>query len=151
MKTIKYISLLLIAILGLSSCQDDDYEVGTPFNKVEGVMGDWSVKSVLLMNEAGEQMDITSYFDFATFKINFKDNNTFEVTGNAPDFIGMATGTWSLDDAEAPMTVLLKNGDAKSQFGLVAPPRKGTNLKIKYVRMVGDEAIATYIYELSQN
>lgn len=130
------------------ACDDDDYSFGKPFDKTEGVIGDWSVKSVTLLNEGDEELDITSFFEFSTFGINFKEDNTFSISGSAPDLVGVTAGSWELDNKEAPMSIKLTEGGINSQFVFVAPPREGTNLKIKYERVAGGEVIASYVYEL---
>lgn len=152
MKFLKYILIAVIGVttLTLSSCNDDDYSIGTPFNKVEATVGEWSVRTVTLVNEENETMDITSYFNFSTFKLALNDDNTFTISGDAPNYTGITSGTWALDNNEAPMALILTGNQVTSQFAFVAPPRKGTNLNIRFDRKAGEDVIASYVYELTK-
>lgn len=152
MKALKFISFAVITVLAMTfvSCNDDNYNIGEPFDKVAGTTGEWTVKSVTLVNGEDEELDITSYFDFSTFAINLAVDKSFTVTGNAPDYLGVTSGTWKLDNDETPLYLQLTQGTTTSQFVFVAPPREGTNLKIKIERKAGDEVYASYVYELTK-
>lgn len=153
MKKLNYILLLAITGLIFGSCNDDDYSLGTPTDKTQALMGEWEVKSVILTDEAGtkKEMDITPYFNFDTYRITFTQNKNFtiEASNTTPNFVGLLSGTWSYDDAEAPSQIKLTDGNSSSQFTLLAPPRQGNNLKIKFIRYEGDKAIVSYRYEFT--
>jgi len=151
MKALKYISFAVAAVWMMTfiSCSDD-YEVGQPFDKEAGTIGEWSVKAVSLVNEEGEELDITSYFDFSTFAMTLAADKSFTITGSAPDYLGVTAGTWALDNTDTPMYIELSQGTTTSQLGFVAPPREGTNLKVKVDRKSGDDVYASYVYELTK-
>lgn len=151
MKALKYISFLVMAAMAITfvAC-DDDYEIGTPFDKEAGTIGEWSVKAVSLLNEENEELDITSYFDFSTFALTLTADKNFTITGSAPDYLGVTSGVWALDNKETPMYIELTQGTTVSQLNFVAPPREGTNLKVRIDRKAGDEVYASYVYELTK-
>lgn len=152
MKALKYISFVVVSTLMItfSSCSDDDYEIGQPFDKVAGTVGEWSVQTVTLVNGENEELDITSYFNFSTFGITLAADKAFTITGSAPDYLGVTSGTWALDNETTPMYIELTEGTTKSTLNFVAPPREGTNLRVRVDRKNGDEVYASYVYELTK-
>lgn len=151
MKTLKYISYIMVIVLMtvFASCSDD-YEIGQPYDKVAGTVGEWSVKTVTLVNAEDEELDITSYFDFSTLGIHLAADKQFTISGNAPNYLGVTSGTWALDNESTPMYIELTQASTKAQLNFVAPPREGTNLKVRVDRKKGDEVYASYVYELTK-
>ena len=151
MKALKYISFVVAITLmtAFTSCSDD-YEVGQPYDKMAGTVGEWSVKTVTLVNAEDEELDITSYFDFSTFGINLNADKTFTISGSAPNYLGVTSGTWALDNESTPMYIELTQSSTKAQLNFVAPPREGTNLKVRVDRKKGDDVYASYLYELAK-
>ena len=155
MKKLNYILMVLCAGLVFTACDDDDYSLGAPSDKTKALIGTWNVKSVTLTDEAGtkKEMDITPYFNFDSYKVTFNEDKSFSIESSSmtPNFVGLLSGTWSYDDAEAPLLINLTEGTVSSQFTLAAPPREGTNLRIKFIRKSEDKAIVSYRYELTKN
>lgn len=159
----KYIkSLLLIgALIVLASCFPDALkEIGEPFSKKEGIVGDWRVISVTQIDEIAKKdgeiffsMDLTDLFGFYEFEISFNADGTFGINENpSPLFVDLR-GTWSFEDEEFPKEVLLTAQDADevtSKFVLHKTPAPGRDLEIKFQRVKDNEVVLSYIYKLAK-
>lgn len=155
MKKYGYIGICFLIAWAFCACDDDDYSLGTPSDKTAALVGEWTMKSVHLTDEAGtkKEMDITSFFHFDSYKVTFKSDKSFTIEGSTstPNFVGLYSGTWSYDDAEAPLLIQLTDGSTSSQFTLIAPPKEGTDLRMKFVRTSEDKAIVSYRYEMTKS
>ena len=155
MKKYVYTGICFLLAWIFCACDDDDYSLGTPSDKTAAIVGEWTVKSVRLTDEAGskKEMDITPFFHFDSYKVIFKADKSFAIEGSTstPNFVGLYSGTWSYDDSEAPLLIVLSDGSIISGFTLMAPPKEGTNLRMKFVRTSEDKAIVSYAYELTKS
>jgi hypothetical protein len=112
MKTIKYIikSLLLLAVVAISSCKPELEEIGPAYAAGEGIYGTWeieTVKQVDLTQPIPESRDISSFFSSnpsRKMQIRFdKDNNVYAIVQQGALPKTFATGgTWRFDTIPFP-------------------------------------------------
>ena len=171
MKNIKKLvfSLLFFSVL-FSGCEPEELEgeLGTPFNKTEGIAGTWSVENVIQHDlkapatSANRQLRLTDRFDFSTTRITFKTTPaTFTIEAPEGPVIFPASGTWSFDDPEFPTEVRLVGADQKNvTLKLGSAPRAPfPGLTLSFERMArkdqadpnsDKEAIIRYDYQLKR-
>jgi hypothetical protein len=147
MKRTNYI-LILIALLSvtmLSQCKKKTYTLDPPPSKIEGLNGDWSLYSVIQVDEIslskGEK-DISQFYigsDTTTvMQANFSSSDkTFTIT---PGTMGRnylpSSGTWTFDDNDYPQYIyLVDDNGVETTLKLQAPTRPvDTELKFSFQR-----------------
>jgi hypothetical protein len=147
MKKSNYI-FILIAILSvalLSQCKKKTYTLDPPPSKIEGLNGDWSLYSVIQVDEIslskGEK-DISQFYlgsDTTTvMQASFSSTNkTFTIT---PGTMGRnylpSSGTWTFDDNEYPQYIyLIDDNGVETTLKLQGPTRpQDTQLKFSFQR-----------------
>ncbi len=120
---IKYKWLLSLVLVGiLASCSDDieDLTLESPPEKASLISGTLTLSSIVQNDENAvskgfpsfvQSIDLASRFDFSDFALELNEDGSFTLSsGGAPNFIGVESGTWSLDDPEFPETVTLNSG-----------------------------------------
>lgn len=102
--------------LMLSACSPDEIlPIGEEFGKIAPMTGDWKLSkvtqtdNVALANDSQfSSQDLTNYFDFTDYQLSLSSDNSFSFSaGAAPDYIGKATGSWMLDNNNAPSFLYL--------------------------------------------
>ena len=102
--------------LMLAACSPDEIPpIGEEFDKVSPMIGDWTLTSItqtdeiaLANDEQFSSQDLTAYFDFTEYQLSLSSDNSFLFTsGAAPDYIGKASGSWMLDNNDAPSYLYL--------------------------------------------
>jgi len=88
-------AVTLLLLLLVNSCQKESTKINTEAPK--DIVGTWKIASV-----TRNGVDITNFFDFSAFKIQFKDDGSYIVGHEAP-FVIAKDGTWSLDDGAHPL------------------------------------------------
>lgn len=123
---IAFISLAVIGMVTLFSCEKKVYEIGEPVSKLEGINGSWSITGVTQIDEASplkDEMDLSQYFIVpgeVALILSFNSADlTYEVipgTGKNPFGDG---GDWRFDDPAYPSTVnLYSNAGDTISMGL---------------------------------
>lgn len=164
MKNIKYL-LLAICAVSIWSCKPEKFDpITTDVNVVKQVQGNWTLSSVIQVDEDAKtkgfpykQLDITNVYPYKDLVLSFQGDaqgnpSTFSITnGNAPKITDVTSGNWSVDNTQAPTTILLKNGAAQSQliFASYAGLKSG-KLNIKKVKMLNGKVILSYQYEFTR-
>ncbi len=104
----KIISLLgVIFFLFLFSCEKE--QTAAPLEPIKTINGNWQIIKALRNGT-----DLTSRFDFSTFRINFTDSS-YSMTDPVP-FIVSKNGKWNFDDPKYPfkMSFTAQNDTTKS-------------------------------------
>lgn len=118
----KYFCFLIVSAAVLFACKPETVpDIGEPTNKLEQVEGNWQLEKVVQADLNAikygfpyKEVDVTSKAPFTDFKISFTLNDGapagFSTTpGNAPKIIRLATGTWKVDNRDAPKLISLIN------------------------------------------
>ena len=165
MKTIKYITVLLLALSIFSACKPDELTpIGDPRNVVKQVAGTYTLTKVVQTdNDAVKKgfpyktMDITKFYTGlkATFSVSAEgapSTFTFTPAAGSNSIVTLASGNWSVDNADAPKVISLKNGTVTETIQLGAYTALDNNkLLLKIVRTSGANTLITYDYEFAKN
>ncbi len=101
------ISLTVLLVLMVNACQKESTRINSEAKK--NITGSWKIASV-----TRNGVDITNYFDFAGFEIQFKEDGSY-VVGNQAPFIIAKNGTWSLDNDTHPLRIsFTQQGESKA-------------------------------------
>ena len=76
----------------------------------KNVVGRWKIAAV-----TRNGVDITSFFDFAAFSIEFKENGTYVISNRVP-FVVSKNGSWSLDDPTHPLRISFSQEGSAETF-----------------------------------
>ncbi len=87
----------LLLLLLVNSCQKENTKVNAEAPK--DITGSWKIVSV-----TRNGVDITNYFDFSSFRIQFKEDGSY-IIGHEVPFVVAKDGTWSLDDGAYPLRI----------------------------------------------
>ncbi len=133
----KWITITLLALLGLGACKKDLKEIGSPANKVEGISASWEMIQAIQIDEKSltrESFNLTPFFIKQGKKPNITftaDSFSIDTAGVSINFFGGTRGTWSFDNAAAPSSIHFVPNDAPAfTLNLGGPIRPGDNLKI---------------------
>ncbi len=159
-------ALLLLSVMifaGFTSCNDtDDGSYVPPITLGEKIHGKWVLKSLKQVDEiAGQAMDLTGQFDFASFSIDLKadaENNptTFSIEGNAPAILPI-NGSWAMGypftNADGTASKIILYSDAAlsnkvAELTVTATPGASRVLEFKLTRKVKGQAFVSYVYNL---
>lgn len=147
----KKISFILIAVtLLFAACKpQNNYEIGDPSSKVEGIAATWQLTEAFLVDEVAinkDEANVTNYFTqvYEPFTITF-NSETFTYNVNGPTGVKYfgANGDWSFDSNEFPTEVNLTPKDGKPAFilTLLGPIREvDQHLKVQYFKGCGSSA-----------
>lgn len=115
MKDTVYSLLILLCLsVFIGACEEDTYEFGEPFSKVEGINGSFVLTQVIQVDERTTNFDNT--FEISEFfigsepaVISFNGTDfTYSLTpGTAPNFLGATSGSWKFDNNEFPTRIEL--------------------------------------------
>ncbi len=109
----------------LQGCIEDPPDIGEPFDRVSNLSGTWNLTEVIQNDEDAirkgfptfvQSLEVTELFPFTdlslTLNVNEEGNpSTFTVTpGNSPNIFGAESGSWSLDDPDAPSEITFEGG-----------------------------------------
>lgn len=140
----KYFIFLFVSCLalGLTSCEDDEADIGTPFSKIEGLTAtDWIVEEVYLIDEsnpAKPERSITDYYTSGDerLEMSFSADGTFTVTSGEGLNFFPPSGTWSFDNDAAPTKIILISEEGEVTDAPLAGPTRITDeqLKIQLVK-----------------
>ena len=101
------ISLAVLLVLMVNSCQKESTRINSEAKK--NITGSWKIAAV-----TRNGVDITNYFDFTGFEIQFKEDGSYTVGNQAP-FIIAKNGTWSLDNDTHPLRIsFTQQGESKA-------------------------------------
>lgn len=133
MRTMKstYPLLFVVAVLlSLAGCKETiEGELGTPFDKVAGMSGDWELHAFTqtdLNNPVQEQRDLTFLYTEGVTQpltLSFDAEGTYAVAlEQGKNYFGEG-GTWTFDDLNYPTFLLLDTGTDTLEFNLGAVVR----------------------------
>ncbi|ANH83061.1 hypothetical protein A8C56_20585 [Niabella ginsenosidivorans] len=111
MKPVKIFFLIVgftLFSVGINSCKKEQTKIHPEASK--NIVGTWKIASVIRNG-----VDITPYFDFAPFSIEFKEDGSYIVNNQAP-FVISKNGTWSLDDPTHPLHISFRQEGASQTF-----------------------------------
>lgn len=117
MKKIIYSLIFLFIALSSGACEDETYEFGEPFSKIEGITGEFILTKVIQADERSTNLDntfdISEFFIGSTPAVLSFNGSDFSYTlspGTAPNFLGGTSGSWKFDDNDFPTQILLGSG-----------------------------------------
>ena len=70
----------------------------------KSIAGTWQI-----INVTRNGQDITQKFDFFSFRVNFRPDNTFSIENPVPFFV-KTKGVWSVDDPRYPFKISFEEG-----------------------------------------
>jgi len=139
-KQIQIITMLLLLIAGMQSCQPKDFKsVGSPTTPMASLIGSWKLNRVTQVDENAkylaftnssinvQQQDITNVYPFNTFKITLNGNGTTPTTfvvdpGTAPVIVSINSGNWTVNDPDYPTKITVTNGTVSQVLTIAAYP-----------------------------
>lgn len=171
MKSIINFKLVFALVMLAFACQpDDDFpELVDPLAIKPGVLsGTWKVAKVVQYDKEAldngfppdvQQRDITSVFPFSEYTIKFDLDASgrpaaFTVTpGNAPNFLNLASGLWSVDDFVFTTRIMLSNPAqvGESSFRVKVLNRDQIRLQIVRNDLNDNTEYSFYEYEFVKN
>lgn len=164
MKNIKYI-ILSICIFSIWSCKPEEFApIGEPQNVVKSIQGTWGLVKVTQVDQDAttkgfpyKQLDITAVYPYTDLVVAFVGDaqgnpTTFTITpGNSPKITELTSGNWTVDDAKAPSTILLKNGAVQNSLSIGSYiSLKSNKLVIKRDKKLNGKVIVSYLYEFNK-
>lgn len=118
-------------LLLLTACEQQTYEFGEPFSKLEGINGSFALTSVVQVDERSTLLDntrdISAFFigsEPAVISFNSTDFTYSLTPGTAPNFLGETSGSWQFDDNDFPTEI---------QLGTANPLVLGLNRTIREI------------------
>ncbi|MBK9568581.1 MAG: DUF5004 domain-containing protein [Chitinophagaceae bacterium] len=160
--------LMLVAALMFSACSPvERKELGAPRNILESIAGTWKLTKATQVDEDAskkgfpyKELDITSLFPYTNFVLTLNLTGgapgTFTTTpGTSPKIIKLASGNWTVDNAEYPKDITLTSGVITEKISLGGYPVGASNtLKLKVERSVllpaGPKLLVSYSYEFAK-
>ena len=151
----KYISLIVIIVLGLAACKKERPVLNEPGNKLDGINANWELVEVIQVDEASiskDELDVSDIFLGNPLKIDINSTDfTYSVDNTSgPNYFGVS-GTWEFDDNEFPTKVTFTTSTSKViDLPLVTTIRpQDTYLNFKIVRKCGgdEEAYVGYKFK----
>jgi len=110
------IFLLLFCLALIYSCKTEKLQL--PFEPVKSLKGNWRITGV-----ARNGNDLTNFFDFSKFRINFTDSS-YTLSEKVP-FLVTESGTWHFDDPQYPFQLALKAKDSTEKISPLVFPIVG--------------------------
>ncbi|NEN23758.1 hypothetical protein G3O08_09620 [Cryomorpha ignava] len=141
-KKIVLLFYLMIALVAIQGCKEEEPEIGEPFSKIEGLTAtDWIISEVFLVDEsnpAKPERNISNFYTGGSnlLAVSFKSDYTFSVTpGDGLNFFPDA-GTWSFDRNDAPREIILVSTDGVTTVAPLGGPTRISDqqLKINFVK-----------------
>ena len=158
--------MMLTVSLLFTACQPDELkEIGASRNILSSLEGTWKlIKATQVDEDASrkgfpyKELDITSYFPYTNFQLKLNLANgapaTFTTTpGASPKIIKLATGNWTVDNAEYPKDITLTSGATTEKVTLGGYPVGANNtLKLKVERKdaTTGKLLISYSYEFAK-
>lgn len=165
---IQKISLLLFISMVFMGCQPDKIEaIGEVRDIPSSFVGSWKLTKAVQVDEDVKRkgnsfifntIDLTTLFPYTDFTLTLNANNvgtptTFTANkGASPAIIGLADGSWSVDDGKAPTVLIFKKGAVTEQVSLGAYPIGGNNkLTFRIERKdAAGKLMISYTYEFTK-
>lgn len=161
--------VLLLAVL-FPACRPEDFkDIGAPRDIPASLGGVWKLTKVTQRDEESgrkgfpySELDLTNLFPYTQFTLtlNVSNNQAPSVftssPGNSPDIIGLLSGTWTIDNADAPTMIIFRQGSTTTSVTLGAYPVGSNNkLKFKIDKRDADPAtnnklLISYTYEFTK-
>ncbi|TKC08253.1 DUF5004 domain-containing protein [Pedobacter polaris] len=164
MKNIKYI-ILALCFLSFWGCKPEEFgPIGDPENVLKELQGTWTISKVTQKDEDAvtkgfpyKELDITNVYAYKELVIALQGDaagnpTNFTITpGNSPKIADFNTGTWTVDDPNAPTIITLKNGTTSSilTLGSYAELKTG-KFYLKKVKKFNGKAIVSYTYQFTK-
>src|SRR6476661_3139208 len=133
MKIIKLFTFVLLSAVLFAGCQPDELpSIGTPRQVIKSMAGNYTLSKVTQTdNDAVKKgfpyktMDITKFYSGlkATFNTSATgEPSTFTFTNGSGGngVIGLTSGTWTVDNPDAPKELSFKNGTVTEKIELGA-------------------------------
>lgn len=152
-KNLFYILLPLAATLLFASCAQETYTLYEPASKIEGIQGNWTLKSIEMKDISSlietNTADVSGLLIGATpMVVNFEGTNFTVTPGSTQNVLGQTSGSWSFDNDLYPKYVNLVGASSTSVLTLGAPTRSQDNQLIINLKGGCAGAASRYIYIL---
>lgn len=157
--------MLTISLL-FTACQPDTIkEIGESRNILSSLQGTWKLTKATQVDEDAsrkgfpyKELDITNIFPYTNFQLKLDlasgAPTTFTTTpGSSPKIIKLASGNWSVDNADYPKVITLTSGATTEKVTLGGYPVGAANaLKLKVERKdaVTGKLLISYSYEFAK-
>jgi Domain of unknown function (DUF5004) len=154
--------LSLVCLLGACQPDSDFPNLDDPLSiKTASLSGTWVVQKVTLFDqeaidngfpEAVQKQDITAKFPFAEFEVKFDIDNqgnpsTFTVTpGNAPNFLSLNTGQWSVDHPIFTTTIRLFDTTNPNASSFRVKQINKDLITLQFLRNANDSGSTLYLF-----
>ena len=161
-KTYQYALFLAVVAFVMASCRPDDfYPLGDRTDRSAQFPGTYQLQAVtqtdLDAQEKGfpafaVEQDITDAYPFQQMTLTLQADGSFTVNaGDAPNIIGFENGTWSLDNAQFPSTVIFTSGSESSELGIRFLNGLDTGtLTLEKVNTSEGKALTEYLFEFQK-
>ena len=157
--------ILVVCIATVWGCKPEDFgPIVTTGDVSKQLQGTWAVTKVTQIDQDAatkgfpyKELDITNIYAYKDLVLTLQGDGTgtaatFTINpGNAPKLSDINTGTWTLDNAQAPTTMVLKNGATSNTltFGSYAQLKSG-KLYLKRIKKFNGKPVVAYQYEFTK-
>jgi hypothetical protein len=165
------LKMLLLCMVLVAACQKDDNfpELSNPIPLKPALLsGTWTTSKVVQFDKEAvdngfpadvQKKDLTTAFPFADFKIKFDLDATgkpgvFTVTpGNAPNFLTINTGNWTLDDYVFATNISLADPGNVNASAFRIKRLESNKISLQIVRndFTDNTEYSYYEYEFTKN
>ncbi len=165
-KLFKTGSMIATMAILFAACRPEAHkELGQPRNILASIQGTWKLTKATQVDEDAarkgfpyKELDITTIFPYTNFVLTLNLNNgapgTFTTTpGTSPKIIKLASGNWTVDNAEYPKELTLTSGAVTEKVTLGGYPVGAlTSLKLKAERRDAGtgKLLISYSYEFAK-
>ncbi len=154
----KYWTLLLLIVMGMTACKQEELVLDPPGSKLEGINDSFTLTEVIQVDPfvigSGNSFDVTSVFTSGTAPtIAFNSTDfTFTFTaGDGPNYLGSA-GTWTFDNNEYPTRINMNDGSTQYILKLLRTIRpQDEALEVQYERSCGGDVSVIYQFKFSRS
>lgn len=158
--------IILTAAFLFAACTPAEHkEIGVPRNIVESLAGIWKLTKATQVDEDAskkgfpfKELDITTLFPYTNFILTLNLNSgtpgTFTTTpGSSPKIIKLASGNWTVDNAQSPKDITLTSGATTEKVTLGGYPvgaSKALKLKVERKDASTGKLLISYSYEFAK-
>lgn len=150
------LNLAFVMLLALQACKTEDFVLGPPPSKVEGISDTWVIETAAMVDELSptkKAINLNQFYLENPMEITFNaDPKTYEVKlGSGKNFLG-TNGTWSFDDPDFPEKVILvDNNNETHTLSLQSPTRPvDKKFRFKYTILCDTDPAVSYSFQFAR-
>lgn len=151
---------ILAGLIGLSvfSCRPDEfYPLGDPVNRAAQIPGTYRLNTIIQTDLDAQakgfpafavEQDVSKAYPFSSLTLTLEPGGNFTVdSGNAPNIIGLDSGTWALDNSDFPSQIIFSSGGESSVLGLrYLFQLDFGNLTLEKINSSGGKELTAYLF-----